>query len=330
MYRVFDAAVACDFPLPGLPETGASRPDILIELGQGGVVHEGYDWLHTWREEDGEEVLSCARLQDEKGTIRYLLRFPDLADFEIAGITITCHPYPDCHENSLCHLLLDQVLPRLWAHLGHLVLHASAVRLPGNRVVAFVGESGWGKSTLAAALQAYGGELLCDDCLSLVPHAEGVRLIPSYAGLRLNNDSISGLGLAAQQWTDVSHYSQKRRFEPTLNQTQETFWLEALYLMAEPIPEASAVSIVSLSGAGIIPTLIKRSFLLDVRDTASAARQLNEAGAVLRRLPRLCSLAYPRSFEQLETVCDAVLNADMPIIDTSSLRGASDSIREPG
>jgi hypothetical protein len=310
MYRLFDGLVTCEFPLPGVPEAKKGEADIHIALGQGSASDAGYDWLHSWRESDGELVLSCARHCDEGGPSSYLLRFPDLADFIIAGNSVTCHPQPDCRHDSLRHLLLDQVIPRLWAHKGHLVLHASAVQLPGGRVVAFLGESGWGKSTLAAALQERGSELISDDSISLQAIDERASLVPSYTGLRLNDDSIATLGLEKQEWTSVSHYSDKRRHEPATQEGRQACVLDTLYIMDEPGPTAETLSIKPLTGAALIPTLIKRSFLLDPRDNQCATRQLQEASAVMRAAPRVRSLAYPRDYQQLSAVCDALLNGN--------------------
>ena len=306
MYRLFGAAVACDLPLPGVPACWAGRADIRIELGRGDVVETGYDPVHSWREKDGELVLSCARRQEEDATIRYLLRFPDLADFVIAGDTVICHPHPDCRDDSLRHLVLDQVIPRLWAHRGHLVLHAGAVCLPDGRVIAFLGDSGWGKSTLAAALEERGSRLISDDCVTLRASDAGVSLVPSYTGLRLNEDSIATLGLADQRWTSVSHYSEKRQIEPATPVHQQPLLLDTLFVMDEPDPCVSHLTVKPLSGASLVPALIKRSFLLDPRDNPCATRQLQEASAVVRAV-RMCILAYPREYLQLPALCDGLL-----------------------
>ncbi|MCB0256374.1 MAG: hypothetical protein KDI55_21865, partial [Anaerolineae bacterium] len=307
MYRLFCSAVACDFRLPGVPELEEGEADIRIELSQGKASDTGYDWLHSWREEEGELVLSCARKQVDGSATRYLLRFPDLADFVITGDSVTCHPHPDCRDDSLRHLLLDQVIPRLWAQRGYLVLHASAVRLADGRVIAFLGESGWGKSTLAAALQARGAQLLSDDSISLHAGDKGVELIPSYPGLRLNDDSIATLGLATNEWFSVSHYSEKRRFESAMQKNERAHLLDTLYVMVEPGLTAGPPSIKPLSGAELVTTLIKRSFLLDPRDNHSATRQLREVSTVVRAA-RVCSLAYRRDYLQIGVVCDALLD----------------------
>lgn len=305
MYRLFDGAVACDFPLPEIPAMQRAEPNMQIVLGHGSVDEVGFDRFHAWRETDGELILSCARQSVVGQSSRHLLRFPELADFLVSGSTITCHPHPGCHEDTLRHLVLDQVIPRVWAHYGHLVLHASAVQLADGRVIAFLGESGWGKSTLAAALQARGSRLLSDDSISLRGSGEGVRLIPSYTGLRLNEDSITTLGMEEQGWTTVSHYADKRRQVPVTDEGYEPLWLDTLYIMAEP-GKAQALSIKVLAGAELIATLIKRSFLLDINDRHCATRQMREAGAVLRVMPNIFSLDYPRDYQQLPNLCDVL------------------------
>jgi hypothetical protein len=308
-FIVFDGVIACDFLLLGVPAALQPEVDIRVAMGCGTIDESGYDWFHSWRETDGELVLSCARRSAQSGegdAPQYLLRFPGLADFVITGNLVSCRPHANCRDDSLRHLVLDQVIPRMWAHKGNLVLHASAVQLPNGQVVAFIGDSGWGKSTLAAALQASGSQLLCDDTISLKACKEGVQLIPSYTGLRLNEDSIATLDMEGQDWTAVSHYSDKQRLALETSEDRGSLWLDALYVMEEP-GNTQILSIKPLAGAELLATLIKRSFLLDINDTQCAARQMREAGAVMRALPSVCSLGYPRDYQQLPALCDALV-----------------------
>ena len=143
---------------------------------------------------------------------RYLLRFPDLADFDVsaAGDRIVCRPSPRLARSTLQHLLLDQVLPLALGRSGHLVLHASAVHVPRVGCVAFVGSTGSGKSTLAAALGLRGCPVVTDDCL-VVRSGSGELAIPGYPGLRLWRDAARGLGLGRDAGATVAHYTAKRR-----------------------------------------------------------------------------------------------------------------------
>lgn len=304
MYRVFDGRMSCEFPLVGVPEIDGDQADVEVCLGVGSAEDSGWHWFHAWREVGGELLLNCAR---RGAPAHYLLRFPGQADFVLSGKTVTCFPAPGCGEDSLRHLLLDQVIPRFWAHLGHLVLHASAVQLTDGRVIAFLGESGWGKSTLAAALRTKGCRLLGDDSLSLSVTANKVLLFASYPGLRLNQDSITHLDLAGPGWTSVSRSSSKQRCEIAARSGGHALYLDTLYLLDQAEAGSPELSLRPLAGAALVTTLIKCSFLLDVRDAGCARRQLAQASAVVRTLPRVCDLSYARDYRLLPALCAALL-----------------------
>jgi hypothetical protein len=62
-----------------------------------------------------------------------------------------------------------------------------------------------------------------------------------------------------------------------------------------------------MAGAGLIATLIKGSFLLDVHDHRSALQQIELAIAALGAIPRVYALDYKRDYQQLSTLCDMLL-----------------------
>ena len=164
MYRIFNVLIESNIPLPELPEIQAGTPSFFFVLqapsSEAGLQPQ---WIHHWRDHDDQITISCGRIGDAD-----LLRFPDLADFYIArqGTAIECYPAAGTSGESIRHLLLDQVMPRSIAQQGAIVLHASVV-LIGGKAVAFLGDSGWGKSTLATSLHEKGYPLLTDDCVSI-------------------------------------------------------------------------------------------------------------------------------------------------------------------
>lgn len=79
-----------------------------------------------------------------------------------------------------------------------LTLHASAVRTKHGAVL-FCGRSGAGKSTHAAAMAAWGFNILADDVTPIRITSQGLLLaIPGYPTLRLLADAFSRLGLSAE------------------------------------------------------------------------------------------------------------------------------------
>jgi hypothetical protein len=74
------------------------------------------------------------------------------------------------------------------------VLHASAIALK-EEAIAFIGESGWGKSTTAAAFCLQGYRAVADDVVAICFDSAGRPLVlPGFPQFKLWSDSITALG----------------------------------------------------------------------------------------------------------------------------------------
>ena len=104
-----------------------------------------------------------AAVEVSAGVVR--LAWPGVGRFRVRqGRDVLIHPAGDADEQVLRLFLLGPVLAVLLHQRGRLVLHASGVALDGC-AVAFLGGSGWGKSTLAGLLHRRGHRFLTDDVL---------------------------------------------------------------------------------------------------------------------------------------------------------------------
>lgn len=88
--------------------------------------------------------------------------------------------------------LLGPVLAFTLRLQGKTCLHASAVEVQ-QKVLAFVGRAGAGKSTTAAAFAQGGYPILSDDVVVLCPQQESWFVPPAYPRLRLWSDSVQFL-----------------------------------------------------------------------------------------------------------------------------------------
>jgi hypothetical protein len=260
-------------------------------------------WVHRWPPERGGMSLA---LSDEHG---FLLRFPDLADFAISTDPrqIGAWPAATTAIATLRHLLLDQVLPRVLAHQGRLVLHAGAVRV-GHQAVAFIGGSGSGKSTLSASFHAAGYPLLSDDGLVL-SQTKGVTLaLPTYQSLRLWPEAILGLYELAPAVSQMAHYSSKRRIIMTDLGAETNVWLPltSIYVLGSEVPATDEISVIRLSPSAACMAIIGNSFQLDLTDTRRSAVVFETTSRVVDRLPTF-SLTYPRDFACLPEIHDAII-----------------------
>lgn len=82
------------------------------------------------------------------------------------GTQVTIIPVPEAPPDQLRQAVTGIVMALLLHQRGQLVLHGSAVSIAGQAVV-FLGDSGEGKSSMAAVLYAQGHDLLTDDLAAI-------------------------------------------------------------------------------------------------------------------------------------------------------------------
>jgi hypothetical protein len=261
-------------------------------------------WLNHWYLYDGSKWLSFARL--ESG---YLLRFPAFADFTVSvdGHEICCYPRVQCPVETIRHLLLNQVIPIVLSQLGKLVLHAAACGTPQG-VMAFMGTTGMGKSTLAASLGLQGFQILTDDCLLIEKHEEETICVPSYAGIRLWPESVTALFENEPEQQSLAHYTDKKRVFVNQPSFSGSNVLKSVYVLAQSNSEReiSGVTILPLTASEALFEIIKHTFQLDVTDQQRLGQAFKRYEWLARSAP-FFKLTYPRDHTYLPAVNKAVL-----------------------
>ena len=266
------------------------------------LVPVGVDPFHQWVFADGTPWTGFFR----RG-LDYLLRFPDLADFEVSadGRAVQGFPAPGVASSTLEHLYLNQVLPLALSRQGRLVLHGSAVDLDGQGV-AFLGESGRGKSTLAASFATGGTGFLTDDGLLLDWVAGHCRILPSHPSIRLWADSEAALmGEAAAKATPVG-YTTKARFlaGEDIPFCDESRPLRRVFFLGEGNADSPVIE--PMRPAQALIELVRHSFLLDIAARDLLARHFDDLSR-LAGLPIHFRLDYPRRYQALPAVRGAIL-----------------------
>lgn len=208
-YRILGAIIGSAIPLPEVEAAPGEIPQIRFEeLPAGALAALPAQMTPIRSEPAGAPFLHVLRLASG-----YLLRFADMADFEVSseGDRIRCRPVPALPPETMRHLLLDQVIPRALSLRGRLVLHASAVAVEGV-AIAFLGPTGQGKSSLATSFARAGFPLLADDTVVLQPLEGGaVAAVPSYPGVRLWAEDVAALLGEGAPAAPVAHYTSKLR-----------------------------------------------------------------------------------------------------------------------
>jgi len=314
MYRIFNIFLDSQVLIPELVQiTNPQELDIftfsLLEDKDSDA--SCIDWFHHWYDSNDVIILSAARYDSG-----YWLRFPQLVDFEINldEQKITAYRYTCTSDATVRHLLLDQVIPRMLGQQGKLILHAGAVTLVNGKTVAFIGQSGWGKSTLVSSFQQQGAELITDDCLMIEQGNGCVLAIPNYYGIRLFEDSIKAIYGVQKDTGDVAHYSSKRRLimsEGRGGKDAAPLQLDAVFLLSDPkaARKPDGVNIIAARGADAMMALVRQTFVLDVTDTSLMARQFKHCGKIFDSKVTCFQLQYPRDHNTLVDVRGVIESA---------------------
>ena len=194
---------------------------------------------------------------------------------------------PGVSDETIHHLYQNQVLPLALSRLGKLVLHASAVEVDGEGIV-FVGESGRGKSTLAASFATGGYRFMTDDGLVIEEEAAGYLVLPSHPSIRLWEDSQEALIHPAAPAAAPVQYTSKTRFLAggDIAFCGEPRPLGRVYFLSDR--QSPDVAFDRMDASDALIELVKHSFLLDIeapRDARVALRSTLAPGGPAHLLP---------------------------------------------
>lgn len=288
-YRLYDLTLASERQLALLPPTDAADADVTITFAPLApradlpVVTEGKLAIYG----DGE-----ARFTSDTGLV---------AAMSLGRLIVVDSP-ADHSTAGLHAALLGPALGWILHQRGLVPLHGCGIEI-GGRLVALVGHSGMGKSTLGRALIARGGRLLGDDQLVVDPASRLVA--PGVNALRLWGDAALHSG---------DRIAESARIVPGHDKFQ--VMLETPGPLA-PVPLALVVAI------GRDPTRDQPRFLtLDrvqgaamlhthvyQRQAASAAGRTAALFAWSTRLAArtpVVALDRPDRLEQLPELCEAI------------------------
>ena len=185
-------------------------------------------------------------------------------------------------------------------------LHATAVVFEGQ-AVAFLGDCGFGKSTLAAAFLQAGHRLLTDDLLLLQTRTRAIVAFPGPARIKLFPEvALRFLGRAA---SGISLNPKAQKQIIPLNDSQmcvDATPLGAIYALASSNGD-QAIRIAPLTEREAFIDLLGSTFNRQVVDANRLRRQF-EFTHNLANLTTVRRLSYPRLLERLPLVREAILS----------------------
>jgi hypothetical protein len=205
VYSLYGLSLRSAIPLLGVPVcTGAAPPGwpVAVALGESRDVPSlpapGRLLYHATPATNAP----CAYVENETG---YSIRFFDLAEFVVSKDLhrVTAHIQTGQDPRYLALLLIGNLAAFLLNRLERASLHASAVSTDSG-LISFLGDTGFGKTTLAASLALRGMPVFTDDLLAL--RADGSRVLADRGPcvLRLRSFAAEALGISTAAGNPLS------------------------------------------------------------------------------------------------------------------------------
>jgi hypothetical protein len=206
-------------------------------------------------------------------------------------------------DEALFTYLLGHCLTFCLLARGIEPLHATSVAVHG-KAIALLGDSGYGKSTLAAALLARGCAMLTDDVLMLNFQGPTVLAHPSLPRIKLTPQSADAC-FAGRRSLPMNRFSNKMIFPLDSSQhLQLPVPLKVIYLV--PPGSGRSISIRRVHGRTSFLPIIKNTFNNIVLTPPRLKQQFAFASELISRIP-VKRLSYPKRLELLPSVADAIL-----------------------
>jgi len=311
VYSLFDYTVTSNIPLQ-LPNNHIPSHNLVFSFSKQNckAQHVPKSWIHHWKTDEDKTLFSYTEFNGE-----YFLKFPSLAIFSIhlASRSIKCYPESKISESFISHLFVDQIFPRIVNHLFSLTLHCCANRIE-NSALLFLGQTGWGKSTLGANFHVNGFEILNDDAITVRLVSNNCVAIPNYCGIRLKEDSIKEIfephfsaSNLSSTTVEVGSKKQLSIAQTHLRNALAPLPIRAIFVLNEPETcqnDTPYITKQTLPQATI--SLINFGFYLNIKSCSEMSRCLSETTLLAAKVPTYL-LNYRRKYCLLNSVREVIL-----------------------
>lgn len=289
-YYAYGLSIHSALPLPEFQAMVGGAADVVIRYDS--LAHPSPEFEHRHRFTPEEAYLV----------------WNTIAVFRVRqGREVIIEPFPGADEGQI-RLLLNPVMAVVLHQRQYLVLHASAIALHGS-VVAFVGEKGAGKSTMAATLYGRGYELVADDIVALQP-GDLLQVAPGFPQFKLWSDAIvSALAEDPQTLPRLDARYAKHARAVTDRFCQTALPLKRIYVLAE----GGEPAIKPLSPQAALRHLFAHWYLISVASQLlqgeGAALHLKQCAGLVSQVP-VFVLERPRTHALLPEIAQ-LIEADL-------------------
>jgi len=286
----FGLTVSSEFDIPELPAaTNPGRPDVFI--AEGSVDRPA---------DAGADQITYRRGPDE------LLLLYGAATISLReGREMIVDPNPAVHDEIIRHLVIGPAFNYLLHQRGYFVLHASTVAV-GDVAVAFVGESGMGKTTTATAFLCAGHQVLSDDVAAIELDDGQPRVRSGYPSIKLEPAIVDRLDVPVEKPRRTSQRRDRHFHALEDGHPDSLVPLERIYLLED----ATHTSVRPLESAAQVLELVGNTYTIPLLEDEAESNFLQCAtlaeSVQVRRLRRQRDLdRLPELVEVVEEDLDA-------------------------
>ena len=204
----------------------------------------------------------------------------NVADFLVQdGREIIIYPSPDADEALLRTLVLGPIFSVLLRQRGLLVLHASSIAIQGGSI-AFLGRSGWGKSTLAETFYRQGHGIVSDDVMAVQIGTDQPHVLPSYPHIKLLPDVASSR--QGQESIELHAQTEKCSYPVPDGFPRTSLPLHCLYVLAV----GTSNKIEPLSPQGAFVELVRHSRAVGLLKSPDfVSTHLHQCASLVKQVP---------------------------------------------
>ena len=283
-YFAYGLGIHCTLPLPELIPAEVEQ-DVLVYVGGPECIPERVRGQASYFSVSPDETIISGA-----GVGTFLIR---------GGKEVCIIPAEGVKESRLRLNIVGVVLAFLLYQRGTLVLHASGTMI-GERAITFLGESGWGKSSMIAALHKRGYGVFTDDLLPIRMEGETVKVLSGFPQIKLHPAAAASLGYDAELLHEVDPSQVKRGLRLNGGFVSKTLPLSSIYVLAE----GKEPGIEPLAPQEAIVELIRHSYPTRAR-VPGGTNHLAQCADLVRRM-KFFKLSRPFSLSLLPEVARMV------------------------
>lgn len=215
------------------------------------------------------------------------------------GRKIVFIPAPEALEKVARFYIVGTVMAILLYQRQFLVLHGSVINIDGEAVI-FLGNSGDGKSSTAAALHAAGYNLVNDDVAPITLEDGRVILQPGFPQIKMSRATANALGYDFDSLPLIHPLEEKRGYRPQHNFLREPLTVRRIYVLKYGVdfastPIAASTAVMELSRHSRPTTLYHKGDALHFFQCANLVKQQT-----------IYQLTRPKSLELLPQIAEYV------------------------